>query len=214
MKPISLIIVEDHAILRENLALALENSKEFSVMGHFKDAGEALAFLKTSTVDVAIIDYSLPDMNGISFLREALRIAPDLKGLFLSMYCDGDKIQEAFRQGAMGYVRKTSGTNELMEAIKQIMNGEPFLSPSLTSSLITSITAPSKVEEYPLSGEQMTILSLAGKGKATKEIAQEMGLTVATVKHRFNEIFRLLGVHSRAQALLKASSIGLISVEV
>jgi len=214
MKPISIIIVEDHAILRENLALALERSKEFSVMGHFKDAGEALAFLKTAAADVAIIDYSLPGMNGISFLREALRLVPELRGIFLSMYCDGNKIQEAFRQGAMGYIRKTSDTSELINAIRQIMRGESYLSPSLTSNLIASMTASPQAKDHTLSYEHITILALAGKGKATKEIAQEMGLTVATVKHRFNEIFRLLGVHSRAQALLKAASIGLISVEL
>lgn len=214
MKPISIIIIEDHTILRENLASAIENLEEFTVPGHFKEAGEALAFLKASAVDLAIIDYSLPDMTGITFLREALKIVPDLRGLFLSMYCDGDKIQDAFRQGAMGYMRKTSGTSELIAAIRQIMNGEPYLSPSLTSFLITAMTAQVTTEEHPLSDEQLTILDLAGKGKATKEIAEELGSTIAVVKHRFNEIFRLLGVHSRAQALLKAAKMGLITVEL
>jgi|GEM_PF-2710963 len=211
MKPISLIIVEDHAILRENLALTLNNLKEFTVAGHFDTAGEALAFLKTNAIDVAIIAYGLTDMNGTTFLREALKIVPDLRGLFLSMYYDSAYVQEAFRNGALAYLRKQSGTKELIGAIKQIMNGEPYISPSLTGYLISTLSKPAKSEGHPLSEEQLAILSMAGKGMATKEIAQELNLTIAKIKHRFNDIFKLLGVHNRAQALMEVVKMKLIS---
>jgi DNA-binding NarL/FixJ family response regulator len=132
MRSHSIIVIEDQTVLRETLVHMLDCIEIFHVVGHFADVESALTFLTRHDVNVALIDYEVPDMDGVSFLSKALALRPGLRGLFLSMHTTAAIIRRAFEAGAAGYLPKTVKTEELMDALLVVARGEPYISPALS----------------------------------------------------------------------------------
>jgi DNA-binding NarL/FixJ family response regulator len=215
MSKISLIIIEDHTILRESLVERLQAVDGFSVEAHFSTAEEALQFLTRKSVDVALTDYGLPGINGLVFSKRAQEITPKLRIVMLSMHNKPEIVRSAMNDGISAYIPKDSTTDELIFAIRIVHRGEAFLSPRLTKALLESyVRAPGeKIDQDLLSAEQVSLLRMACRGMGTKEMAGVLCLPEHTVKHRFAAIFKALKVKDKTQAVFKAIQLGLLTTK-
>jgi two-component system, NarL family, response regulator LiaR len=211
MKKISLVIIEDHKILRELLVHALGNEDHIEVTGDWADAESALNALKNTAPDIAIVDNILPGMNGIAFTEKALALKPDMKILFLSMCIDKQTIVRAFKAGAVAYLPKDVTTKELLDALSAIDAGETFLSPRITRKILDMLMSPpdEKNTDEILTEEQIKMLKLASKGLSNKEIAGVIGVPVTTIKSRFFDVCKRLNTRDRTHTVTEAIKLGL-----
>jgi DNA-binding NarL/FixJ family response regulator len=215
MNKISLIIIEDHTILRELLVNSLSSEDHIEVLGDFPDAESALKDLKNSAPDIAIVDNILPGMSGLAFTEKALVIKPGLKIIFLSMCIEKQIIIKAFKAGAAGYLPKDVTSRELLDAISAVQAGETFLSPRITRKILDILMSP-QVEEKKdkiLTEEQIRMLKLASKGYTNKEIASKLGVPVTTIKSRFFDVCKKLNARDRTQTVIEAMKLGLLAID-
>lgn len=213
MEKISLIVIEDHDILRDSLVTTLM-MKDYHVAGNFSNAGDALRFLTDNDIDIAVVDFSLPDMDGPVFTVRAREFKKDQRILILSMHKDMKHVMEALEAGVNSYVPKDAPIDELVSALNKVHDGDDFISPTLTRKLIERYDAmPGRgaSTETALSSQHMDFLRLTGEGKSIDEIARHQSLHLDNVKSVFADIFRILGARDRAHALCKAIDMGLFT---
>ncbi len=221
MEKVNIIIIEDHTILRETLALSLSFEESFSVVGHWRDAESVLERLDNLQFDVAVIDKILPGMDGVGITLQLKEQRPNVKVVMLSMSDNEKHILMSFEAGASAYLLKDISTPELVQAIKSVMNGEEVLSPGLMNRLIqyqkrerdrdrAKADSESKVE---ISAESVTILELISKGYGNKEISELLSISISKVKSLLQETFTALNVHDRAHAVTVAMKKGIIYEE-
>lgn len=214
MKPIRIVIVEDHSVLREALALALNLEKGFTITGHWGSAEEMLAHMSDTPFDIAILDRMLPGMDGLELTGKIKGHNPRARVVMLSMVTEEKKILEAFENGVDGYLTKEAPISELIDAIKGTFDGQKIVGRGLTASLIMFLSRAKsdKEEKSPLTDGQMVMLNLAAEGMTNKEIALKLDVPLPNVKRRFREIFTRLGARHRTHAIVKAAKMGLISI--
>lgn len=212
-----LVLVDDHRVLREALARSLDEEADFQVVGSWSEAEQALAFLDSSAFDVALLDYSLPGMDGISATRRMLQDHPEIRTLILSMHCHERLVLEAFEAGVRGFLPKDCSVAELTGAIRTVLQGDTVISPRIASQLIAFCRRLRDGEgggaPNPLTPVQLEILRLAASGYANKEIADRTGLPLNTVKLRLKEIFARLNARDRTHAVLVALRRGLFGLD-
>jgi len=212
---ISLIIIEDQTMLRQTLVMAL-TMEGFDVSAHFAEAAPALQYLSRHPVDVAVVDYNLPGMDGPTFTRRAREMREDFPIVILSLYKETEKVRTALDAGVLAYIPKDATMEELTFAIHKACQGEIFVSPGLTRKLLKSyspLLSDQKEESVILSPEHILLLRLTGEGFSVKEIAEHLAMPVHKVKHRFADIFRTLQARDRAQALFKSIKMGLLKTD-
>ncbi len=215
MKNINVVLIEDHAILRESLKEALELDTEIRVIGHWDSGENALPFFCNGKCDVAVIDLALPGMDGIALAKNIKKLNKDINIIILSMALKEETIFEAFKAGVSAYIPKESGIHELTEAIRKVSNGESVISDRITKKFIqfcTTINEKSEMDKT-LTEIQVNILKLASEGQANKEIAIQLGLPVSTVKNHFREIFEKLEANDRTQAVVIAIKAGILNID-
>ena len=205
-----IVIVDDHAVLRESLASVLDG--RFRVVGAWADAESALPYLAEQPVEVAILDYALPGVDGICAARQIKALRPETKCMLLSMHCQKRQVLEAFDAGMMAYLPKEVSMTELIDAIDRVLRGEFVLSPLITRQLVTYLTADGGAVA-DLTGQHVDILRLAGCGFANQQIADRLGLNVNTVKLRLKEANTRLGTRDRTHAVVVALQRGLFGLE-
>jgi len=221
MKQVRIYIADDHKLFREGLSRIIETEKEFKIVGEADDGKKVLDDLISAKnriqVDVLVLDINLPEINGIKILYEIKKKRNDIKVLILSMYDDEAHILQAFNAGADGYTIKTMGSQEIIRAIKDIINGEIVVPRSLTSKLISGIRKISQEDLekkiFSMLPREIEILQYLAQGLSNKEIAFKLQVKEKTIKNYLNNIFVKLSVTNRTQAVLKAIKLGLISGE-
>ena len=202
---ITLILVDNHPMVREGLALILDNQSDMKVLAQGSDGHEAIALYQKHRPDVAILDLSMPNMNGADATAAILAMEPSAKVLILTTF-DGDQdIQRSMQAGARGYVLKDTPREEVLQAIRYVRRGQRYLSPSVGGKLADAFGT------HPLTSRECAVLGLLAQGKANKEIAFELGVTEGTIKTQVNSVRQKLGVSSRTEAALKAMRSGLIA---
>jgi len=209
---ISLIIIEDHDILRDSFVTTLE-MKGFHVAGSFSNAGDALRFLADNDVNIAVVDYNLPDMDGPVFTVRARELKKDQRILILSMYKDMNHVRKAMEAGVNSYVPKDAPIEELVSALNRLHEGDDFISSTLAKNLILKSAISSQCDsscDVALSPQQTDFLRLTGEGMSISEIALHQSLPLLDVKLVFSGIFTLLNARDRSQALYKAIDMGLL----
>lgn len=214
MEKIDIVLIEDHAILRESLKDNLEHNTEIRVVGHWDTGEQALPFFFSGKCDVAVIDLALPGMDGITLAKNIKKLNQDINIIILSRSLKEETIFEAFKAGVSAYIPKESGTEELIEAIRKVSKGESVISDRITKKFIqfcTSIDQKNGMDRT-LSDIQVTMLQLASEGQANKEIALKLGLPVSSIKNHFREIFEKLNACDRTQAVVIAIKDGLIEI--
>ena len=215
---IRVILVDDHALVRQGFRRILEEEPGMSVVGEAGSAQDGVALARQARPDVVLMDMSMPDANGIHAAREILRDRPATKILVLSMYSDAQYVRSALDAGVSGYILKSALETDLTRAVRAVAAGQQYLSPELSGVLIRALRDKQEKSEEPDVFDQLTqrekqVLQLIAHGKSNKEIATLLNLSVNTVAvHRAN-LMSTLGVHKAAELVLYAVRKGLVLPE-
>lgn len=211
---ISVLLVEDHQIVRQGLRALLEAESDFSVIGETGDGLEAVRLAERLQPDVMVLDLTLPSLSGLEVLREVVHSYPRTRVVILSMRDDDGDVRQALKHGASAYVLKDSNVGELAHAIREIAAGRRYLSPTLAGPAIDAyvdrITAEAPDAYESLTARERQVLHLAAEGHNNPEIAARLFISRRTVEtHRAN-LMHKLGVTNQAELVRYAMERGLI----
>lgn len=212
------LLADDHLLIAEGIQKLLE--PEFEFVGIVADGRSLVAAVTKLQPDIAIVDISLPLLNGLDASRHIKKEHPDVKIIVLTMHSEPTFVEQAFRVGVSGYVLKQSVGSELVQAIHEVLKGNTFISPLVTQSVVApavkpaSSASPAEGDTLPqsLSARQREVLQLVAEGKATKEIAWILDVSIKTVEFHKTRIMKELGLRSAAELTKYAISAGLTSI--
>jgi len=203
---ISIAIVEDLDVVRNGLKDFISLSTDFLVVGAFKTGEEAFEHLPEIKPDIVIMDINLPGMNGIECIRRVKGKSPGTQFMMFTVYENDDKVFEALKAGASGYLLKNTGLLHIAESVKELHEGGSPMSANIARKLV-NLFQNEHVAEEPASGlskRENEILLLLSKGLLYKEIADQLGISVGTVRQHIHKIYEKLHVQNRTEALNKA----------
>lgn len=201
---IKILIADDHPLMLEGLKIVLNTEKMFSECDQAKDGEEAHTKLTSNYYDVAILDVEMPKMSGLEIARKITAQKTETKIIFLTMYKDEDLFNEAMDSGANGFVLKENAVNDIIDCIKEVLNGHYYISPLISDYLVKHLNKKSSFEKSNPSINDLTtserrIIKLVSQDKSSKEIAYELSISTKTVENHRNNISKKLnlrGSHS------------------
>ena len=213
--PIRILIVDDHEIVRKGICALLATKRDIQVIGEARDGAEAVTQAQTLHPDVILMDLMMPKMNGIQATRAITTGQPAARVLVLTSFAADEQVFPAIKAGALGYLLKDSGPQELVHAIRQVYRGEPSLDPSVARKVLYELSTPPQkpLTPDPLTVREMEILRLVAQGKSNKEIAGNLVIAEETVHTHMSNIPNKLHLASRTQAALYALKEGFASVD-
>jgi len=210
---IRVLIADDHPLFRDGMHGLLDSVPDTVVVGEAAGGEEAIALAETLQPDVILMDIKMPGINGLQAMREILHTSPHIRILIVSMLEDDDSVFAAMRAGARGYVPKGANQDEMLRAIRAVANGEAIFGPGIAQRLIGffTVSRPSGQSRlFPeLTDREAEILELIAQGHTNEEIADQLVLSLKTVRNHVSNIFSKLQVADRAQAILRAREAGL-----
>jgi DNA-binding NarL/FixJ family response regulator len=215
---IKILIADDHAVVREGTRRVLEQEPDLDVVGEAGDGEEAVELATSMKPDVAIIDISMPKMDGIEATRRIKAVCPSVNVLILTAYDDDQFIFSLLEAGAAGYLLKTVRSRELVDAVRAVYSGESVLHPSIARKVLNRFVSASgkpegKEPSSILSEREMEVLKLAAKGLSNQDIADKLCLSIRTVQGHLGHIFNKLQVSSRTEAVVRAMKEGWVTLE-
>lgn len=205
---IRILLVDDHAVVRQGLRMFLTLDSDLEVVGEAADGQQALQMARELRPDVVLMDLLMPVMDGIQAIGVLKQTMPDIEVIALTSVLEDSSVVSAIRAGAIGYLLKDTEADELTRAIKAAANGQVQLSPKAAARLMREVRAPESPEV--LTERETEVLRLLAKGKSNKEIAHILTISEPTVKTHVSSILGKLHVSSRTQAALHAARIGLV----
>jgi two-component system NarL family response regulator len=211
---IRVVLIDDHLMLRDALVFVLGREADIEVAGVADDGPSALALARECVPDVVVLDIAMPGMNGVEVARHLRSKQPHIRILALSAYMDKRFVQEMFKAGAAGYVTKAAAAAELPRAIRAVMAGQNYLSPEITSAVVSQF-APDTVDSGPaaaLSAREREVLRLVADGVRTAAIARRLGITEATVEVHRRNVMRKLNLRGIADLTKYAVREGLTTL--
>ena len=211
-KPIRVVIVEDHTLVREGTRHILGQSHDIEVVGETGRGDEAVDLIDRLEPDVVLLDMRLPGMNGIEIARAVTSKHKEIRVLLLSAYDDEEYVAEALSAGAAGYLLKTTPGAKLVDAVRAVHSGATVLQDELSHKLAMRAMHP-EASGPRLSERELDVLRLTARGLSSKEIAGSLLISQRTVEGHLNNIYSKLGVNSRTEAVVHAASRGLINLE-
>jgi DNA-binding NarL/FixJ family response regulator len=207
---IRVLLVDDHAVVREGLRAFLELQDGIEVVGEAGDGSEGVAAAERLRPDVILMDLVMPRLDGVGAMRELRRRLPSARVIVLTSFTDEEKLLPALQAGAAGYLLKNAEPRELARAVRAAHAGEALLDTTVAARLLESIAEPPGEETRdPLTPREREVLALIGRGYANKRIALELGIAEKTVKTHVGHVLAKLGVSDRTQAALQAAKAGL-----
>lgn len=202
---IRILIVDDHAIVREGLCTLLSEEPDVEVVGEARDGKEALAKALRHKPDVILMDLVMPEMDGITATERIRQQAPSCQIVVLTSFSEDQRVPNAIQAGAVGYLMKDVLKAELLQAIRAAAAGEPALHPEAQRQLMRQVAAPQEPDLLEmLTGREMEVLELIADGRSNREIAAALTLTEGTVKGYVSAVLSKLQVADRTQAALYA----------
>ena len=207
----TVVIIEDHTLVRQSLVKTLEAEPGFDVVGEAGRGDEGLDMIRKLKPDLAVLDITMPGGNGLEVASQLRTAAPDVRFLFLTMHEDDASISRAIGIGADGYVLKTASTDELLQAIKAVAEGGSYLSPAIARRVIDIAGNKRGSSGSRLTERELEILRLLSEGHRPAEVAQKLFVSIKTVKNHLTSIYSKLGVATGAQAVAEAFRLGLVS---
>ncbi len=212
--PITLVIADDHVIMREGLAMTLNNEPDLKVVAEASNGRDVLTLIQQHQPDIALLDITMENMTGLEVARQSQANFPHVKLIFLTMHEDTEFFFEALRSGASGYVLKGSRTNVLLAAIRAVHKGGIYLSPQLAGELVdeffTRPPQPPETAEDELTDREKEVLILIARGLTNRDIARRLEVSINTIKtHRLN-IYQKLDLRGHASLLDYALCHGLL----
>ena len=203
-----ILIVEDHRLVSQGMEMMLSMVDDFETIGVARDGDEAVEYARTKDVDIVLMDVNLGQgLNGIEATRQIKSISPETKILMLTMFTDPATVTEAVKAGADGYLSKGSERETVERAIRDIMEGNSVLDPSVTRGVFGRL---GDKDPAALSERELEILQVLAEGKSTREVAEKVFLSDETVKTYLKQIFRKLGVRDRTEAVAEGFRRGLV----
>ena len=203
---ISIAIVEDLDVVRNGLKDFISLSTDFLVVGSFKTGEEALQKLPQINPDIVIMDINLPGMNGIECIRQVKDKSPSTQFMMFTVYENDDKVFEALKAGASGYLLKNTGLLHIAESVKELHEGGSPMSANIARKMVNLFRDSDKKTPFLdiLSNREKEILQLLAKGLLYKEIAEQLNITTGTVRIHIHKIYEKLHVQNRTEAINKA----------
>jgi two-component system, NarL family, response regulator NreC len=207
--PTRLLLADDHALVRQGLMAFLER-QGFQVVGEASDGQEALRLAAKAQPDIAVLDISMPVLNGVDAARELKKSSPKTKIILLTKHEEDQYVTEALRAGVRGYVLKSQVANDLVSAIHEVCRGSIYLSPCISHAVVDAYLTKKDSPADPLSARERQVLQLVGEGKSTKEVAAQLGVSVKTAESHRARLMRKLDIHETASLVRYAIRRGLI----
>ncbi len=213
--PIRVLIADDHAILRKGIRALLSTEPDIELVGEAGNGVEALAQAEALQPDVILMDLVMPEMDGIEATRQVTATQQGVRVLVLTSFAADDKVFPAIKAGALGYILKDTGPDDLVQAIRQVHRGEPTLEPEIARKVLFELAQPPKQPPTPdpLTAREMDVLRLLAQGKTNREIAEDLVLAELTVRSHVSNILGKLHLANRTQAALYALKEGLATLD-
>jgi len=211
---ISILLADDHDLMRRGIRDLLESDPGLEVCGEASNGREAIELARRLKPDVAVLDLTMPEMNGLEAIRQLRRELPQTELLVFSMHDSEELIREVFAAGARGYVLKSDAALYLEQAVKSLSQHKPFftarISEAILSSLVGSTASPVGTTDHPLSSREREVLQLLAENKSNKEIATTLGISVRTVETHRRSIMKKLKISSIVELVHYAIRNGLV----
>lgn len=203
-----IMLVEDHPVMRQGLAQMIDQEADLAVCGQFDEAGSAFAAIESLNPDLAIIDLTLKNSSGLELVKNIKARFPKLAVLVLSMYDENLYAERALRAGAAGYIMKQEAVEKVLAAVRQVLCGGVFLSERMSSRIMTQLVggksvAPGSLMER-LSDRELEVFGLIGEGNSTRQIADQLHLSVKTIESHRAHIKEKLNLKSAAELVHRA----------
>lgn len=212
-----ILIADDHKITRQGLRSLLESDRELEVVAEAQNGREAVELAKQCSPDVVIIDVSMPDLNGVEATRRIISDNRNVKVIALSMHSDTLFVSEMLKSGAVGYLLKDCAFEELLQAIKTVIDGKTYLSPSISTIVVDDylhrLAKPYALEVDVLTDREREVLQLLAEGQSTKQIAIKLHVSAKTIETHRRQIMNKLDLHTVAELTKYAVRKGLTTLD-
>lgn len=205
------LLADDHALFRDGLRLILERAGH-EVAGEAADGHEACKLARTLHPDIAVLDLSMPLLNGIDVARELRRLAPGTKAILLTMYADRAYVLRALKAGAKGYVLKSQVSEDLVRAIREVSLGEVYLSAGVAASVVEAYLDTGGADPDPLTPRERQVLQLVAEGNSTKKAAKLLSISLKTAESHRYRIMKKLNIHDVVGLVRHAAQLGLVRI--
>jgi DNA-binding NarL/FixJ family response regulator len=220
MKRITVLLAEDHTVVREGFRKILELEDDFEVVGEAEDGRQAVAMVKKLHPAVVVMDIAMPVLNGLEATRQILKAVPSTRILILTAHNDDAYVKNATESGAVGFLLKQASTRVLSEGIREVNKGHTFFGPFIAKLLpererkSLDRAGRSKPRKGRLTSREMEVFQLIAEGKANKQIAAELGIGIKTVETHRERLMEKLNIHSIAALTRLAVAMGIIEHNV
>ena len=216
MKHTSILVVDDHALVREGITKIISLEKQFKVAAEACNGKQAIELCRSYRPDIVLLDINLPDITGIEVCKIIKQEFPDTGIIALTIHDQEEYIIEMIRNGVAAYLLKDVSPDQLINTIEQVAEGKSFISPSLTAKIFSQInklvTKPQDTRPRGLTEREMEVLKLVANGDSNKTIAAKLYISEKTVKNHLTNIFQKLEVSDRTQAALIAIKEGMVEI--
>jgi len=217
----TILIVDDHPLVREGLESILKPAAEYEVVGQAANGRDAITMVKSHRPDLVLLDLSLPDKSGLELSGEIRNISPSTRIMIVSMHSKVEYIVKAFQAGATGYMTKESATESLLVGIERVLNGEYFMDGSVSHRVVEKlIHTPDKEMRITdaayetLTPREQEVMVLLAEGNSAKEAAAKLFISPKTVENHRTNIMNKLGIHSTLELVRYAARLGLVDVDL
>jgi DNA-binding NarL/FixJ family response regulator len=207
--PIRIVLADDHILVRQGLKTLLER-EGFQVVAEASDGQEAVKQVLALEPDIAVFDISMPILNGIDAARSLGRAAPKAKVILLTQHGEDQYISGALEAGVRGYVLKSQVGSDLVRAIQQVSQGQVYLSPGVSASVMDAYRSKSEKPADPLTPREKEVLQLIAEGKSTKDVASLLGISVKTAESHRTRLMQKLDIHETASLVRYAVRRGIV----
>jgi two-component system invasion response regulator UvrY len=199
---VKILLIDDHAIVREGFRRLLSDMYEDLVCGEAGNAPDALALVRRSPWDLIVLDISLPRRSGLELLKEIRKMRPRVPVLVMTMYAEDQYALRSFRAGAQGYITKNSATEELIKAVQKLLEGGRYVSPALAEHLATTLTSEAgRPLHEALSDRELQVLRMLASGMSVKEIGFELNLSEKTISTYRTRVLEKMNMRTAAQLM-------------
>lgn len=212
MKPIRILLVDDHELMRAGLRALIEESSGFEVIGEAGNGRDAIRLVEALQPDVVLMDIMMPEMNGLDATARIVGKFARVHVIILSMNASEEHVLQSLRSGASGYLLKNISPAEMEQAIRQVAQGEKHITAAVTKHVVAGLLEGSKPTSLErLTPRQREVLQLVAEGSTAKEVAKKLGISVKTAESHRTELMQALDIHNTAGLVRYAIRTGLIS---